>query len=80
MAGKAGKLYTLMVLNKPENCPPVQSFDYDALRRDFGKVLHLRPCDFRRFSHFGFLFTETPADRREELDRIIRSDLTEYMQ
>ena len=80
LAGKAEKLYTLMVLNKPENCPPVQSFDYDALRRDFGKVLHLRPCDFRRFSHFGFLFTETPADRREELDRIIRSDLTEYMQ
>lgn len=80
LAGKAGKLYTLMVLNKPENCPPVQSFDYDALRRNFGKVLHLRPCDFRRFSHFGFLFTETPADRREELDRIIRSDLTEYMQ
>ena len=80
LAGKEGLLYTLMVLNKPENCPPVRDFDYDALCRDFGKVVHLRPCDFRRFSHFGFLFTETPADRREELDRIIRSDLTEYIQ
>lgn len=79
LKGKEGKLYAMMVLNKPENCPPFRHFDYEALRGDFQKVLCLRPCDFTRFSHFGFLFTETPADRREELDRMVHSTLLEYM-
>lgn len=79
LRGKAGKLYTLMVLNKPENCPPVRQFDYAALCGNFDKVLRLRKADFTRFSHFGFLFTETPQDRREELDRMARSSLLEYI-
>lgn len=79
LRGKAGKLYTLMVLNKPDNCPPVRHFDYAALCGNFDKVLRLRKADFTRFSHFGFLFTETPQDRREELDRMARSSLLEYI-
>ncbi len=43
------------------------------------KVLCLRPCDFTRFSHFGFLLTETPAERRQELDRMAHSTLLEYI-
>ena len=78
LAGREGKLYTLIVLNKPENCPPVRSFDYEALSRGFGRVLHVRKSDFTRYGLFGFLFTETPENARQELDSIVRSDLLEF--
>ena len=78
LAGREGKLYTLIVLNKPENCPPVSNFDYEALSRGFARVLHVRKSDFTRYGLFGFLFTETPENQREELDRIARSDLLEF--
>ena len=66
------------MLNKPENCPPVSNFDYEALSRGFARVLHVRKSDFTRYGLFGFLFTETPENQREELDRIARSDLLEF--
>lgn len=78
LAGREGMLYTLVVLNKPENCPPVRHFDYDALCRGFRRVLHMRKSDYTRYGLFGFLFTETPENEREELDRIVRSDLLEF--
>lgn len=78
LKGKEGKLYTLMALNKPANCPPVHSFDYEALSRGFAKVLCLRRHDYSRYGLFGFLFTETPENQRQELDRIASSDLLEF--
>jgi len=78
LAGREGMLYTLIVLNKPENCPPVRAFDYDALCQGFRRVLHVRKSDFTRYGLFGFLFTETPENQREELDRVARSDLLEF--
>ncbi|MDD4702123.1 MAG: ATP-grasp domain-containing protein, partial [Desulfovibrio sp.] len=78
LKGKEGKLYTLMALNKPANCPPVRSFDYEALSRGFAKVLCLRRHDYTRYGLFGFLFTETPENQRQELDRIAKSDLLEF--
>lgn len=77
LAGKDGTLYTMIVLNKPNPCPPVGAFDYDALCAKFERVLSMRAMDFRRLSVFGFMFTET-RDRRE-LDFIVRSDLTEFI-
>ena len=67
-----------MALNKPANCPPIRDFDYEALAQRFAKVLCLRRNDYTRYGLFGFLFTETPENRREELDRIARSDLLEF--
>ena len=75
LPGREDKLYTLIVLNKPAACPPVRCFDYDALCARFHKVLHLRRGFYDRYSHFGFLFTETPAHDRTELDAIVRDDL-----
>lgn len=75
LPGREDKLYTLIVLNKPAACPPVRRFDYDALCARFRKVLHLRRGFYDRYSHFGFLFTETPAHDRAELDAIVRDDL-----
>ena len=67
------------MLNKPAACPPVRCFDYDALCARFHKVLHLRRGFYDRYSHFGFLFTETPAHDRTELDAIVRDDLLGYV-
>ena len=78
LQGREGKLYTLIVLNKPDNCPPVQHFDYEALCRGFGRVLHVRKSDFTRYGLFGFLFTETPENARQELDSIASSTLLEF--
>lgn len=79
LPGHEDKLYTLIVLNKPAACPPVRAFDYEALRARFHKVLHLRRGFYDRFSHFGFLFTETPAHDRAELEAIVRDDLLGYV-
>ena len=49
----------------------MRCFDYDALCARFHKVLHLRRGFYDRYSHFGFLFTETPAHDRTELDAIV---------
>lgn len=32
LQGREGKLYTLIVLNKPDNCPPVQQRPEDAVQ------------------------------------------------
>ena len=50
----------------------------EALRRRFVKVLRLRKNDYSRYSLFGFLYTETPENQREELDYIASSDLMEF--
>lgn len=78
LKGKEGNLYTLMALNKPANCPPVRDFDYEALCRRFAKVLRMRKNDYSRYGLFGFLYTETPENQREELDYIASSDLMEF--
>ena len=41
--------------------------------------MELRRIDYHTGPVFGFLFTETPASDRAELDHILRSDLTEYL-
>ena len=58
----------------------LKSFEkYVNLHASFGKVLELRPIDYHTGPVFGFLFTETKASDRAELDHILRSDLTEYL-
>ena len=79
LAGKEGKIYALIVLDKPKSYNPTQSFDYRALRERFSTVLCLRELDHTRLPVFGFLFTETTSENRHELDYIAKSDLTEFV-
>jgi len=79
LKGKEGKLYSLIVLDKPRSEKMPASFDYEALKESFQKVLCLRKLDFKSYPAFGFLFTETDSARKEELENIVRSDLTEYI-
>jgi hypothetical protein len=46
--------------------------------RTFTEVLHQRRMEGAVGGVQGFLFTRTPADRPEELDRIVRLDLNDF--
>ena len=76
---KEGKLYSLVVLDKKEDSIPCSLFDYDKLVNDFEHVLALRKVDTPALNIFGFLFLETSKENASELDRILCSDLMEYV-
>jgi len=78
---KDGAIFSNIVLNNSTGIEGknVLSFDYDKLMADFEKPLELRKADFKKFPLFGFLFCETREQNMEELDRILVSDLKEYV-
>jgi hypothetical protein len=81
LRGKEDRLYSNIVLNNSTGTEgkKISSFDYEKLLADFEKPLELRKADFRKFPLFGFLFCETRKQNMQELDRILMSDLKEYI-
>ena len=79
LRGREGKIYSMVILDKPKSLPPSSAFDYDRLAAHFAKVLELRKVDVPELPVFGFAFTESDAERTEELDTILQSDLTEFL-
>jgi hypothetical protein len=77
----SGNLFSVIILDNSSGIDPQQilSFDYQHLLANFEKPLELREFDYRKYPVFGFLFTETRPEDQSELDRILRSDLTEYL-
>ena len=78
---KGGKLYSIIILDNSTGIDPnrIQTFDYNKLLKDFEKPLEIRKFDFREYPVFGFLFTETRTENQGELQRILVSDLSEYI-
>lgn len=78
---KAGKLYSIIILDNSTGIDPekILKFDYEKLLNDFENPLELRQFDYREYPIFGFLFTETSIEKKDELDRILTSDLKEYI-
>lgn len=81
LQGKDGLIYSNIVLNNNSGTEGknIRSFNYEKLLSDFENPLELRKTDFSRYPLFGFLFCETRSDNRKELDRILMSDLKEYI-
>ncbi|HIU18161.1 MAG TPA: ATP-grasp domain-containing protein [Candidatus Avidesulfovibrio excrementigallinarum] len=79
LRGREGKTYSMIILDKPASLPPSSRFDYDALAARFQRVLELRRLDSPDLPVFGFLFTETDTGHADQLDAILRSDLTEFL-
>ncbi len=77
-----GKLYGLIVLDNSTGVDEADiiAFDYECLLRQFKKPLKLRRMDHREYPVFGFLFTETDAADDSELERILLSDLSEFIE
>ncbi|MDD4498444.1 MAG: ATP-grasp domain-containing protein [Methanosarcinaceae archaeon] len=78
---KDGKNYCLIVLDKGGDLASkgVKGFDYEKLLEDFERPLELRKTDHEKYKVFGFLFTETPVEKWGEIERILKSDLKEYV-
>lgn len=78
---KEDSIYSLVVLDNSTGLDrrDIEAFDYIKLLSHFENPLELREIDFKLHPVFGFLFTETRKDNLEELERILKSDLTEYI-
>ena len=78
---KAGKLYSIIILDNSTGIDPVKidQFDYQKLLSTFENPLELRKFDFREYPVFGFLFTESSLENENELKQILTSDLKEFI-
>ncbi|MCC4768707.1 ATP-grasp domain-containing protein [Methanosarcina sp. DH2] len=81
LAGKEGNSFCLVILNKPAEVisKNVKAFDYEKLLSDFEKPLELRKADHEKYGLFGYVFTETKDSSWSEIERILKSDLKEYI-
>lgn len=78
LKGKEEKLYSLILLDKPDKTIPCSKFNYDKLYDYFENILELRKIDNPSLDVFGFIFTETSKGNEKELDYILSSDLYEF--
>lgn len=81
LKNKEGKLYSIVVLDNSTGIEGTQiaSFDYDRLLSNFEKPIEIRKIDYEEYPVFGFLFTETKEENIFELERILKSDLKEFI-
>jgi len=81
LKNKEGKIYSIIVLDNSTGIEENQitAFDYDLLLSKFEKPLELRKIDYKEYPIFGFLFTETKEENFFEIERILKSDLTEFI-
>lgn len=81
LEGKEGKNFCLVILNRSAelDSKSVNSFDYEKLLSDFEKPLELRKADHEKYGLFGYMFTETKDRSWSEIERILKSDLKEYI-
>ncbi len=81
LSTRAGKHYSLVVLDNSTGYEGrnIAKFDYDALLATFENPLELRKIDYREFPVFGFLFLETREESFGELERVLKSDLREFV-
>jgi len=81
LKGKEGKLFSIIVLDNSTgiDVDEITSFDYEKLLSNFEKPIELRKIDYKKYSVFGFLFTETIEENLIELKNILDSDLNEFI-
>ena len=81
LKNKQGKLYSIIVLDNSTGIEEnrITAFDYDMLLSNFEKPLELRKINYKEYPVFGFLFTETKEENFSELERILKSDLREFI-
>ena len=74
--------YSLVILDNSTGVPSkeIAKFDYDALLNKFVKPLELRKVDYKMYSIFGMLYTQTPKDQFAEIEEILTSDLRGFVE
>ena len=81
LSTRTDKLYSIVVLDNSTGYSgdDIAEFDYDAILAAFENPLELRRIDYRKVPVFGFLFVETREEKFGELERIVTSDLREFV-
>lgn len=81
LSGREDKLYSIILLDNTTGYEPddITSFDYDKLLQNFEHPLELRKMNVADYHMFGFLFCETERTNFKEIEKILRSDLTEFI-
>jgi len=80
LEGRDGLTYSMIIGTLPEGYTSamIDGVDWDAFKNSFNKVLELRKVDYNEYPVFGFLFTETSDDNKQEIDKMLKSDLKEF--
>jgi hypothetical protein len=78
---KEGKIFSIVVLDNSTGIAgnQISSFNYDLLLSGFENTLELRKINHKEYPIFGFLFTETRENRFSEIEKILKSDLKEFI-
>ncbi|MBI9085327.1 MAG: ATP-grasp domain-containing protein [Desulfobacterales bacterium] len=81
LKNKEGKLYSIIVLDNSTgvDAQHINAFDFGQLLSRFEHPLELRKIDYKAYPVFGFLFAETSQANFCELERILTSDLKEFI-
>jgi hypothetical protein len=81
-ARKDDTLHSIVVLDNSSGieATQIQRFDYARLRSKFENVVELREIEYKAFDVFGFLFSATRPDNMAELEYILGSDLSEFVE
>ena len=79
---KNDKVYAIVILDNSTGIDgkDIRSFNYKKLLSDFEKPLDIRKADFKEYPLFGLLFCETSDQNSPEINRILKSDLKEYIE
>ena len=70
-------VFSFVVLDKPFET--TRALDFEAIKKHFHGVLETRDIMNPAMSIWGFLFTKTAPEHKEELKEILFSDLKEFM-
>ena len=70
-------VFSFVVLDKPYET--TRSLDFEAIQKHFHGVLETRDIKNPAMSIWGFLFTKTTPEHKEELNEILFSDLQDFM-
>jgi len=81
IAQKEGSIFAMVLLNNNSGYhkKEVAHFDHEAVAACFQNTLEYRPIEDLRYPLFGILFTQTPETHRDELEKILHSNLREFM-
>jgi hypothetical protein len=75
--GIENDVFSFIVLDKPYDTN--RKLDFERIRRHFHGVLETRDIQNPAMSIWGFLFTKTTPQHKDELKEILFSDLQEFM-
>jgi hypothetical protein len=75
--GIENDVFSFVVLDKPYDTN--RKLDFERIRRHFHGVLETRDIQNPAMSIWGFLFTKTTPEHRDELQEILHTSLEEFM-